>query len=150
MCKSQSHTKNFTGRVRGRRVKVLCKSRRTRDSPYKCLISKFPKTPHFCPYKISEIWAFLTDMTPDLPAQGIRRETLGFFKPTRACENPHPHVRVWVLTGTGQGSYKTHGNQIPYRLGMRVCIMNIAATNYQYLQPCKMRLYTVHQIVSQS
>ena len=43
---------------------------RTRDNPHKCLIPKFPETPHFCPPKILKIWAFLTEMTPDLPAGG--------------------------------------------------------------------------------
>ena len=43
-------------------------SRRTLDNPHKCLILNFPKTPHFCPRKIFKIWAFLTKMTPDLPA----------------------------------------------------------------------------------
>ena len=42
--------------------------RRTWDSPYKCLIPNFPGNPHFCPYKISEIWAYLTEMTPNLLA----------------------------------------------------------------------------------
>ena len=42
--------------------------RRTPDNPHKCLIPKFPKTAHFCPDKIFEIWAFLSEMTPDFPA----------------------------------------------------------------------------------
>ena len=41
---------------------------RTPDNPHKCLIPNFPETPHFCPRKIFEIWAFLTEMAPDLPA----------------------------------------------------------------------------------
>ena len=41
---------------------------RTPDNPHKCLIPIFPETSHFCPRKIFKIWAFLTEMTPNLPA----------------------------------------------------------------------------------
>ena len=41
---------------------------RTLDSPHKCLIPKIPETTPFCPDKIFEIWAFLSEMAPDFPA----------------------------------------------------------------------------------
>ena len=91
-------------------------STRTPDNPHKCLIPKFPETPHFCPDKIFEIWAFLSEMSPDLPAG---RPICPNMDPTRTpgiCHGPDLNRRLSQLPkiSTQQVALSEHGPDLNF------------------------------------